>query len=227
METTNNRVVDDSIKLIGSHKKKVHKYFNGFPKFPIKNIVTTVTTYDYKTKSQKSVKSSKKIKKNFVVRLTKDPIVHNIYKFEYRIKDGSVFTGATFSENSKRLVTFQEVDDSKKIYNELNNTINLIFQEPQPQNITVTEQDYKRGFITRHFLQRSDGVILEIDADLAKMYQQRKLDINRYLYHAVPWKLTGSQQEIIQFNKKSIKESTHKLSRIQSYLSNYTEFSRI
>lgn len=77
--------------MAGSNKNKIHRFFGSFPKFPVKKIKTSVTTYDFRTRKQFEKTSSKNINKNFISSLSQDRITHNIRKFVYEIHDGRRF----------------------------------------------------------------------------------------------------------------------------------------
>jgi len=86
-----------------------------------------------------------------------------------------------------------------------------------------TEKDYKRGYITRYFIQKSNdsaGYIYEIsNVDYSKFafspfFTQTLLD----------WRIVGTDEEIKQSNFISVKNCIPKIPSIHLYLPNLLQF---
>jgi hypothetical protein len=90
----------------------------------------------------------------------------------------------------------------------------------------LTEVDYKRGYISRYFIQRANdmaGRITEINEIAFSKF------VNTPFYTAITldWKVTGSDDEIKDCNSKSIKFVLKQMPKIQMYLPNLLQFRKI
>jgi hypothetical protein len=90
----------------------------------------------------------------------------------------------------------------------------------------LTEVDYKRGYISRYFIQRANdmaGRITEINEIAFSKF------VNTPFYTAITldWKITGSDDEIKDCNSKSIKFVLKQMPKIQMYLPNLLQFRKI
>jgi hypothetical protein len=90
----------------------------------------------------------------------------------------------------------------------------------------LTEVDYKRGYISRYFIQRANdmaGRITEINEIAFSKF------VNTPFYTAITldWKVTGSDDEIKDCNFKSIKFVLKQMPKIQMYLPNLLQFRKI
>jgi len=88
------------------------------------------------------------------------------------------------------------------------------------------EVDYKRGYISRYFVQRANdlaGKITEINEVSFSKF------VNTPFYTAITldWKITGSDDEIKDCNFKSIKFVLKDMPKIQMYLPNLLQFRKI
>ena len=111
-------------------------------------------------------------------------------------------------------------------YKNINKTIDLsiltkIFTHvPSP-----TEIDYKRGYITRYFVQLANdpsSYIHEVDK-----HQYSKISENVfYINVKLSWRLTGDVDEVKESNFKSIKFASKKMKNILLYLPYYLQFHR-
>jgi hypothetical protein len=89
-----------------------------------------------------------------------------------------------------------------------------------------TEVDYKRGYISRYFIQRANdmtGRITEINEIAFSKF------VNTPFYTAITldWKITGNDDEIKDCNFKSIKFVLKEMPKIQMYLPNLLQFRKI
>jgi hypothetical protein len=89
-----------------------------------------------------------------------------------------------------------------------------------------TEIDYKRGYISRYFIQRANdmtGRITEINEIAFSKF------VNTPFYTAITldWKITGNDDEIKDCNFKSIKFVLKEMPKIQMYLPNLLQFRKI
>jgi hypothetical protein len=92
---------------------------------------------------------------------------------------------------------------------------------PKPDEI-----DYKRGYISRYFVQRANdtaGRITEINEIAFSKF------VNAPFYTAITldWKITGTDDEIKDCNFKSIKFVLKDMPKIQMYLPNLLQFRKI
>lgn len=87
----------------------------------------------------------------------------------------------------------------------------------------IKESDYKRGYIERYFVQKSNDTeskIIEVD------YIGFRKFINNAFYNtvALEWRLKGDDDEIKQSNLKSIKRHYTSMPNLQIYLPNLLQF---
>lgn len=96
----------------------------------------------------------------------------------------------------------------------------IITHVPNP-----TENDYKRGYIKRYFIQKSNdaaGYIYEIDS-----FGLLNFKISPYFNTIViPWRISGTNDEISQSNSKSIKIGMKTIPSLHLYLPNTLQFSK-
>ena len=88
-----------------------------------------------------------------------------------------------------------------------------------------TENDYKRGYIKRYFIQKSNdgaGYIYEIDS-----FGLLNFKISPYFNTIViPWRISGTKDEISQSNSKSIRIGMKTIPSLHLYLPNTLQFSK-
>lgn len=87
------------------------------------------------------------------------------------------------------------------------------------------ESDYKRGYITRYFVQNANDVnsyIYEISKDTYKNITANQLLINTSL----DWRIIGDDQEIKKSNSESIRLASQKINKLQLYLPNLLQFKK-
>lgn len=87
------------------------------------------------------------------------------------------------------------------------------------------ESDYKRGYITRYFCQKSNdenSVIYEISK---KKYQNIKN--NSFLTSvSIDWRITGDDTDIKKSNSESIRLVSNKMKKLKLYLPNLLQFKK-
>lgn len=87
------------------------------------------------------------------------------------------------------------------------------------------EKDYKRGYITRYFFQKSNdesAYILEISKE-----KFGELNQNPFCKCvSLNWRITGDYSEIRESNSKSVKLASEVLKSIELYLPNKIQFSK-
>jgi hypothetical protein len=91
---------------------------------------------------------------------------------------------------------------------------------------TIKPNDYKRGYITRYFVQRSNdasGIVYEIAKEVYTIYVNNDF----FLTTNLDWKLNGTNDEIRKANLKSIKLGAKKLPAIELYLVNPLQFVKV
>lgn len=88
-----------------------------------------------------------------------------------------------------------------------------------------TEVDYKRGYISRYFIQKINDVnsnIFEISKDNFSMFN------NNVFYNCVilDWRITGTKEDIKNSNSISVKLASKNMPKLMMYLPNYLQFSK-
>jgi hypothetical protein len=90
---------------------------------------------------------------------------------------------------------------------------------------TPTEIEYKRGYIQRYFVQKSNDInsyIFEVSK-----YNFASLQISPYFtIVAILWKISGNPTEIMDANSKSIKIGNKTIPSLHKYLQNTLQFSK-
>lgn len=88
---------------------------------------------------------------------------------------------------------------------------------------TPTEADYRIGFITRYFAQRTNdknGYIYELNEPT-----YLKLILNPFFTTCtIRWKISGTNEELKQSNYNSVKIGMKKIPLLIKYLPNYLQF---
>lgn len=86
-----------------------------------------------------------------------------------------------------------------------------------------TEMDYKKGYITRYFIQKSND-------NTGYIYEIGVVDYNKFASSpffkqlALDWRIMGSDDEIKQSNSKSVQIAMNKIPSIHLYLPNLLQF---
>jgi hypothetical protein len=87
----------------------------------------------------------------------------------------------------------------------------------------ISETDYKRGYITRYFAQKTNdtnSVIYEINLNTYSNLNNNSF----YTTITLDWRLNGTIEQIKESNFKSVKLASHKMKGILIYLLNYLQF---
>jgi hypothetical protein len=169
----------------------------------------------------------------------------------YTTFDGKSFTGANpYTSVSNLLVkalppiadsefTDPNVDD----YNQLkssNQSLSLI--DPTPFTPKPTEEDYKRGKITRYFARQRNGTqfkLMEIDQTTYNNLNDRRGGLNYSLWKVISifWQISGPTRDqrvgnirtragIIDTNQRVLDNAEKDFIGIKQYLTNLTQFAR-
>jgi hypothetical protein len=88
---------------------------------------------------------------------------------------------------------------------------------------TPAELDYKRGYITRYFVQKandSESEIYEVDY----IGFSKVIDNPFYSNVSINWRLIGTDEQIKDSNFKAIRLVTPTIKKIQLYLPNLLQF---
>jgi hypothetical protein len=109
-------------------------------------------------------------------------------------------------------------------YRKLNKNLNtfvipkIITYIPSP-----TDDDYKRGYITRYFIQKANddsGYVYELNADSIYDFATTPF----YIIQNLKWRLSGTADEVRESNFKSVKLASQKMKGLLLYLPNYLQF---
>jgi hypothetical protein len=87
----------------------------------------------------------------------------------------------------------------------------------------IKDYDYKKGYVSRYFVQKSNdtnSTIYEVDS---KTYSSLS---NNSFYTTITlnWRLNGTEEQIKESNFKSVKLASQKMKAIITYLPNYLQF---
>jgi hypothetical protein len=91
---------------------------------------------------------------------------------------------------------------------------------------TPDENDYEVGYIIRYFLQKindSDATIYEI----SNYFEDVALANGLYKIQSIKWRITGTPQDIMDSNKKSISLALENMPKLSLYLPNLLQFAKI
>jgi len=165
--------------------------------------------------------------------------------------DGKIFSGANpYSPGSKPLVRalLNKNEDNSNISPDLNNDnynslkpLNLAqLIDPIPFTPKPTEEDYKRGKITRYFARQRNGTqfrIMEIDQTTYDNLSNRKGGLNYSLWKVISifWQISGPLRDqrvgnirtragIIDTNQRVLDNAEKDFIVIKQYLTNLTQF---
>ena len=109
---------------------------------------------------------------------------------------------------------YKDIVDLNSEFNQINITAFI----PSPRN-----EDYKRGYITRYFVQKandSNSFIYEVSKENYSLYVT-----NSFLSSVqLDWRITGEDVEIKKSNSESIRLASKKLNKLQLYLPNLLQF---
>jgi len=92
---------------------------------------------------------------------------------------------------------------------------------PAPEEI-----DYKRGYISRYFVQRANDMSGRI-TEINEIAFSKFVNTPFYTVITLDWKIIGDDDEIKDCNFKSIKFVLKEMPKIQMYLPNLLQFRKI
>lgn len=98
------------------------------------------------------------------------------------------------------------------------NQINITAFIPSP-----IDEDYKRGYITRYFIQKAND-------KNAVIYEIRKKTISKfssnpfYIVTSLDWRIKGEPIDVKKSNSESIRIASQTIPKIQLYLPNLLQF---
>ena len=95
-----------------------------------------------------------------------------------------------------------------------------------PSVPTPNDNDYKRGYIVRYFVQKVNDTTSPVYEVSSKSHSSF---VNNSFYSVVSldWRLTGSVEQIKESNSKSVKLASERMKAILLYLPNYLQFAKI
>jgi len=123
------------------------------------------------------------------------------------------------SEKLENLFTYTKL----KLLKNLNDTTPPLVESYVP---TPTDDDYTIGYINRSFIQKTNDInshILEINTDNTI----EATDNFYYTYVTLKWRLTGTPQDIMDSNSKTIQYASTTIPNIAYYLSNTLQFAKV
>ena len=88
---------------------------------------------------------------------------------------------------------------------------------------SITKSEYKRGYIQRSFIQKSNDIlsnIFEVTNDDVGSYEQNPF----YISVTLDWRLTGDPNEIKKSNTSSLRIASETIPKISLYLPNLLQF---
>jgi hypothetical protein len=110
------------------------------------------------------------------------------------------------------------------------NIVKLPLQYRQVTVVTTlpspTDFDYKRGYITRYFLQKANDFnspIYEVKQSAIMKYAGNPF----YTVVSLDWRLVGTKEEIKNSNSASLRLASVKMPKIQLYLPNLLQFHKV
>lgn len=110
------------------------------------------------------------------------------------------------------------------IYNSLiNNTSDFDTDVVSTHVPSPTERDYRRGYITRYFIQRANdekSVIYEVDSRGFSTFKENPF----YRTASLEWVIIGEGDKVRELNRKSILYSAKDMKYLSLYLPNLLQF---
>lgn len=167
--------------------------------------------------------------------------------FYYTTFDGKSFTGSNpYSLNSIPLTKINIPDSPfnqplSETYNNLK-PLNLSLIDPTPFTPKPTEEDYKRGKITRYFARQRNGTkfkIMEIDQPTYNNLSNNRGGLNTSLWKVISifWQISGPLNDqkvngirtragIIDTNQRVLNNAEKNFIGIKQYLTDLKQFAR-
>ena len=87
----------------------------------------------------------------------------------------------------------------------------------------LTDKDYKRTYITRYFLRKSNDVNSFI-YEVSKETYKNNISDPYYVVVSLKWKIKGESSEVKKQNEASVKYASNTISKIGLYLPNLLQF---
>lgn len=165
----------------------------------------------------------------------------------YTTFDGKSFTGSNpYSLNSIPLIKINIPDSPfnqplSETYNNLK-PLNLSLIDPTPFTPKLTEEDYKRGKITRYFARQRNGTkfkIMEIDQPTYNNLLNNKGGLNTSLWKVISifWQISGPLHDqkvngirtragIIDTNQRVLNNAEKNFIGIKQYLTDLKQFAK-
>jgi hypothetical protein len=86
-----------------------------------------------------------------------------------------------------------------------------------------TDDEYKKGYIERYFIQKSNDITSYIYEVERKFFSQ--ISNNPFIRGVVvKWKISGDREEVREMNRKSIRFASKDMKSIGLYLPNHLQF---
>lgn len=108
-------------------------------------------------------------------------------------------------------------------YNTLNTDTENFNQSIKTFVPSPSDADYKKGYITRYFVQRTndiDSFIFEISNSSISRLKENKL----FTIVNIDWRITGDVEEVKKSNSASLRVGSKTLQRLHLYLPNLLQF---
>lgn len=108
-------------------------------------------------------------------------------------------------------------------YNRIVKNIDSFFYSIRTFIPSPTESDYKRGYITRYFVQKANdpnSYIYEVSKDFYKTILTNSLLSKTSL----DWRIKGEISEVKKSNSESIRYASKKIPKLSMYLPNLIQF---
>ena len=188
---------------------------------------------------------------NFVILKTNTPY-QGLY---HKLSSGKYFTGATpYNNISQELVPIDDVSPSSLFNNQpvltlgglgypnrvntenyfrlFNVNKDLVYFIPQPQNPILSPQDYTNGTFIRYLLYNTfTKNYIEVNQDTYNNISSKnpEWDYFPYIAFTLPWRISGTKEEIIQTNTKMVVVviQENNLPSLSLYLVNLSKFSQL
>ena len=156
----------------------------------------------------------------------------------HRYIDGTVLTLGSYDPVlSKPLIPYQQQEQdtvNERMYRTLKVDQKTKYQHITALSVVPTDNDIKKGFFKRYFIQKFDGQIFEVNNKTYDLYKQKKIDPNLYTGVELTWTLTGTLQNetvkgvttlsIENANRKSVAVAARTCPGLLTTIENYLEF---
>lgn len=110
-------------------------------------------------------------------------------------------------------------------YNRILEVDNTEFIIPRVQTLvpSPTSDDYKKGYLQRYFIQKTNdesGYIYEVE----NYYYTEVLSNPFFRGVVLKWKISGNREEVKEMNRKSVNYVSKDMKNLSLYLPNYLQF---